>query len=275
MPTESTSADRLLDLAGGHFSAVTLQRGRRYAQEGRVRIKSVEERADEIHVAAEVRGTQDEPYDVELWLGMDGRGEVTEVDGVCMCPVEEDCKHIVAVLLKLEEAGAGQAARRPEARAATDFPEPSAAALEWLGELADQASPRQAVDRAAARVLYLLRPGDAPSLGVARSRPLKKGGQGKPAAYRPQPYDLVAGRGHRGPVTDADIAPLRLFLALQAGGGYFYNDAVDLAGETGGLLLRLALATGNLQLDGLVETPLRPGPAIEANWVWGHDAQGL
>jgi hypothetical protein len=43
---------------------------------------------------------------------------------------------------------------------------------------------------------------------------------------------------------DADIAPLRLFLALQAGGGYFYNDAVDLAGETGGLLLRLALATG-------------------------------
>jgi superfamily II DNA or RNA helicase len=275
MPTESTSADRLLNLAGGHFSAVTLQRGRRYALDGRVRIKSVEERADEIHVAAEVRGTQDEPYDVELWLGMDGRGEVTEVDGVCMCPVEEDCKHIVAVLLKLEEAGAGQAARRPEARAATDFPEPSAAALEWLGELADQASPRQAVDRAAARVLYLLRPGDAPSLGVARSRPLKKGGQGKPAAYRPQPYDLVAGRGQRGPVTDADIAPLRLFLALQAGGGYFYNDAVDLAGETGGLLLRLALATGNLQLDGLVETPLRQGPPVEANWVWRHDAQGL
>ena len=62
MPTESTSADRLLNLAGGHFSAVTLQRGRRYALEGRVRIKSVEERTDEIHVAAEVRGTQDEPY---------------------------------------------------------------------------------------------------------------------------------------------------------------------------------------------------------------------
>ena len=277
MPRKHESADRLLDLAGGHFSALTLQRGRKYAAEGRVRITSLNERGDEIHVAAEVQGTQEQPYEVELWLGVDRRGQITDVDGVCMCPVEEDCKHIVAVLLNLEQARAAQTLVRTEtvSGATTDFPQPSAATLEWLGDLAARASPLPATEAAAVRVIYLLRPGEPASLGVARSRPLKKGGFGKPTAYRPQAYDLSASRSHRSLVTEADVAPLRLFLALQAGGGYFYNDAVDLAGETGALLLRLTLSTGHLQLDGLIETPLREGPPLECRWTWTHDAQGM
>jgi superfamily II DNA or RNA helicase len=277
MPNHPNSSSRLLAVAGDNFSAVTLQRGRSYATEGRVRIMAVEEKTGEIHVAAEVQGTQNEPYGVELWLGVDGRGEVNEVDGVCMCPVEEDCKHIVAVLLTFDESRVGRHTRgqAPVHAAAGDFPQPSPAVLEWLGELAGQANSPKRIADTAARVLYLLRPGAQPSLGVARSRPLKKGGYGKPTAYRPQAYDLSSSRSHRSLVTDADVAPLRLFLALQAGGGYFYNDAVDLAGETGALLLRLALATGQLQLDGLVETPLCLAPPREARWTWLHDAQGM
>ncbi|MBI5108923.1 MAG: DEAD/DEAH box helicase [Rhodocyclales bacterium] len=277
MPTHPNPSSHLLAVAGDNFSALTLQRGRSYAVEGRVRITSVEEKADEIHVAAEVQGTQDEPYGVELWLGVDGHGDVIEVDGVCMCPVEEDCKHIVAVLLSFDATRTGAHARRAESvhAAAGDFPQPSAVVLEWLGELAEQASPQKRVADTVARVLYLLRPGVPPSLGVARSRPLKKGGYGKPTAYRPQAYDLSSSRSHRSLVTDVDVAPLRLFLALQAGGGYFYNDAVDLVGETGALLLRLALATGQLQLDGLVETPLCLTPPREARWTWLHDVHGM
>ncbi len=68
---------------------------------------------------------------------------------------------------------------------------------------------------------------------------------------------------------------MRLFLALQAGGGYFYNEAVDLTGETGGLLLRLALRTGRLYLDGLVELPLQSGAARPLKLSWTHNLTGL
>jgi hypothetical protein len=113
-------------------------------------------------------------------------------------------------------------------------------------------------------VVYLLQPGNPPSLTLGKSRPLKKGGHGKPASYRPQPYDLGATRSHRDFILDEDIAPLRLFLALQAGGGYYYNDAVDVTNETGALLLRLALRTGRLYLAGLVELPLTAGAPAAA-----------
>ena len=124
-------------------------------------------------------------------------------------------------------------------------------------------------------MVYLLQPGTAPSLSLGKSRPLKKGGFGKPAIYRPQPYDLGAARSHRDFILDEDIPPLRLFLALQAGGGYFYNEAVDLSGETGALLLRLALRTGRLYLDGLVELPLATGAPRPLGLLWTHNSAGL
>ena len=62
---------------------------------------------------------------------------------------------------------------------------------------------------------------------------------------------------------------------MQAGGGYFYNEAVDLSGETGALLLRLALQTGRLYLDGLVEVALETGAPRPLNLLWTHNAAGL
>jgi superfamily II DNA or RNA helicase len=276
MPRTSASASRLLDIAGGNFSAVTLQRGRNYAAEARVTIKSVREQPGEVHVEALVQGTLAEPYGVALWLNRDRQGEISDIEGVCMCPVEEDCKHVVAVLLTLDKLGSiPQRADRIMPPADADFTVPGTAAREWLSELGARVAPPVPDREAAVRVVYVLHPGDPPNLRVARSRPLKRGGYGKPTPYRPQPYDLVGSRTHRSLVTDADIAPLRLFLALQSSGGYFYSDAVDLVGETGSLLLRLALATGRLQLDGLIETSLQAGPQRESVWQWTHDAQGL
>jgi len=62
---------------------------------------------------------------------------------------------------------------------------------------------------------------------------------------------------------------------LQAGGGYFYNEAVDLTGETGALLLRLALRTGRLYLDSLVELPLESGAPRPLRLSWAHNLAGL
>ena len=270
------TSDALGDFAGG-FGSTTLQRGRAYAREGRVRIRRVERAPGEIHVEADVQGTRKQPYEVDLWLEVAKDGTVADVDNVCMCPLRQDCKHVVAVLITLEQPPGivGLAGSDGAPRQEGDFPEPSAATLDWLGLLDQSAASRPSPKSAQARVVYLLRPGSPPSLSLGKSRPLKKGGYGKPATYRPQPYDLGSARSHRDFILDEDIPPLRLFLALQAGGGYFYNEAVDLTGEMGALLLRLALRTGRLQLDGLVEAPLASGPPLPLDLRWTHTAAGL
>jgi superfamily II DNA or RNA helicase len=262
----------------GQFDAQTLERGRTYAAEGRVRIVRVARAPGEVHVEAEVQGSRARPYEVDLWLEVDAAGDIVEVDNVCMCPVKENCKHVVAVLLSVGQ-GADLAAvtGQPGADPAlgSDFPEPGAATLNWIASL-DLPEIRLRPDsRPQSRVVYLLQPGNPPSLTLGKSRPLKKGGYGKPGSYRPQPYDLGATRSHRDFILDDDIAPLRLFLALQAGGGYYYNDAVDVTNETGALLLRLALRTGRLYLAGLVELPLTAGAPLPLDLHWSHNAAGL
>jgi superfamily II DNA or RNA helicase len=259
------------------FDTGTVQRGRDYAAEGRVRVKRVGRAPGEIHVEAEVQGTRQRPYEVDLWLETDPGGAIIDVDSSCMCPMQENCKHVVATLLSLDQSSEFGALFGQEAagRREGEYPEPSAATLDWLGSLDEPEMPEPAVLRSKPRVVYLLQPGTAPSLSLGKSRPLKKGGFGKPALYRPQPYDLGSARSHRDFILDDDIPPLRLFLALQAGGGYFYNEAVDLAGETGALLLRLALRTGRLYLAGLVELPLGTGAPRALTLQWSHNPSGL
>ena len=273
MAANLCSSTELLNAQGGRFNPVTMQRGRAYASEGRVRMKRVGRAPGEIHVEAEVQGTRKQPYEVDLWLEVDAGGVVVDVDNSCMCPLRENCKHVVAVLLALEQSTDMGQQGEPGGNEG-DYPEPSAATLDWLGSL-DEPVAAGPVKASQPRVVYLLQPGSPASLSLGKTRPLKKGGIGKPALYRPQAFDLSGSRGHREFILDEDIAPLRLFLALQAGGGYFYNEAVDLGGETGALLLRLALRTGRLYLDGLVELPLRSGAPRPLCLNWTHNPYGL
>lgn len=271
------SSDALGEYAG-RFDGATLQRGRAYAGEGRVRVKRVERAPGEIHVEAEVQGTRKHPYEVDLWLELDQVGAIVDVDNSCMCPMRENCKHVVAAMLNLGQTtdiGSINGNGNSPSLDGAGFPEPSEATIEWLGSFDQTEAPKLPAASSRSRVVYLLRPGSPPSLSLGKSRPLKKGGAGKPAVYRPQPYDLGSARSHRDFILDEDIPPLRLFLALQAGGGYFYNEAVDLTGETGGLLLRLALRTGRLYLDGLVELPLQSGAARPLKLSWTHNLAGL
>ncbi|OHC67378.1 MAG: hypothetical protein A2045_01590 [Rhodocyclales bacterium GWA2_65_20] len=278
MAANSFPDTNILGKFAAQFNGGTLQRGSAYAAERRVRVKRVAQAPGEVHVEAEVQGTRKRPYEVDVWLEVDKSGAIIDVDSVCMCPMQENCKHVVAVLLTLAQttdignfAGLTDAPKRHDG----DYPEPSAATLDWLGSLDEPAATRPPAKVSQPRVVYLLRPGNPPSLSLGKSRPLKKGGFGKPAVYRPQPYDLGSARSHREFILDEDIPALRLFLALQAGGSYFYNEAVDLGGETGALLLRLALRTGRLYLDGLIELPLHSGAPVALNLVWTHTPAGL
>ena len=278
MPAKPFSAT---DLPGGfpaRFDAGTLQRGRAYAAQERVRLRRIERAPGQIHVEAEVQGGRRTPYEVDLWLEVTPDGEVVDIDNVCMCPMRQDCKHVVAALNVLGKAAditPAAAAGSAVAWHDGEFPQAGAAAREWLASLDRVFSSPVSEPVARARVVYLLQPGTPPTLSLGKSRPLKKGGFGKPSLYRPQPYDLGSARSHRDFILDQDIPALRLFLALQTGGGYFYNDAVDIAGETGALLLRLALRSGRLYLAGLVELPLGAGPTLPLQPRWTHNPDGL
>ena len=93
MPANSfLNSDTLAEFAG-RFDGATLQRGRAYAGEGRVRVRHVERATGEIHVEAEVQGTRKHPYEVDLWLELDPGGAIVDVDNSCMCPMRENCKH--------------------------------------------------------------------------------------------------------------------------------------------------------------------------------------
>ncbi len=204
------SSDSLGEYAG-RFDGATLQRGRAYAGEGRVRVKRVERAPGEIHVEAEVQGTRKHPYEVDLWLELDQVGAIVDVDNSCMCPMRENCKHVVAAMLNLGQTtdiGSIAGNGNTPSRDAAGFPEPSEAALEWLGSFDHAEAPKPPAASSQSRVVYLLRPGSPPSLSLGKSRPLKKGGAGKPAVYRPQPYDLGSARSHRDFILDEDISPL-------------------------------------------------------------------
>ncbi len=277
MTAKSGSTSDTQDPPVGQFNDATLQRGRAYAAEDRVSVVRIERAPGEIHVDARVQGTRTRPYEVDLWLEVDAQGAIVDVDNSCMCPMRENCKHVVAVLLSLDQETdiAGFVGTGKLSRHEAEFPEPCAATLEWLQSLEEPKARTEPARNSQARVVYLLHAGNPPSLALGKSKPLKKGGFGKPGVYRPQPYDLGNERSHRDFILDEDIAPLRLFLALQAGGGYFYNDAVDLIGEMGALLLRLALRTGRLSLDGLIEQPLQSGESRPLMLGWTHTPAGL
>ena len=287
-----------VDLMIHLFSEATVQRGLGYAVGGRVRPGSVESEGGKIHIQAQVRGTAPDLYRVSIWLDAEGTDPDTGYDTDCTCPVGYDCKHVVAVLATLREMPELVQAMRvnggdaPEHAALADNAdaqmavEPSPAALEWLagfnqvdaslrGAGAFGGTANVSAKTTKQCVVYLLNAQFPNRLSLGKSRVLKTGAMGKPTAYRPQTYDLSAARSARDFITDEDIEPVRLYLALQTNGAYFYQQDVELAGETGALLLRQALATGRLYFEHQMESPFVAGPALPLKLRWIRTDDGL
>ncbi len=79
------------------FDAGALERGRRYARQGRVsNAMSLDLESDLIVLSAEVSGSGKAPYFTEIALEAGGDGDVVFTD--CSCPVGGSCKHAVALI---------------------------------------------------------------------------------------------------------------------------------------------------------------------------------
>lgn len=83
------------------------QRGRAYANEGRVTDLAVNERQGTLF--ASVHGKRRTPYKTLVSVASDLLGEISSAHGNCTCPVGHDCKHAAAVMIAAGPVGGGNA----------------------------------------------------------------------------------------------------------------------------------------------------------------------
>lgn len=205
------------------FSTQFLQRGERYAQQGRVELTSFE--LDDVQ--ARCRGSEGQHYRQRITLHVHGR--YCEVEGRCTCPVKVNCKHCAAVLYTL----AGQ----PESTASDALP---AELQHWLQGL----TPPRATsneDKRGRLVCYQLMLFEDRTCGLR----VRKGVFENEALQfkRLQSlYELL----YQPPrfVKEDDLRLLRLLAALDDPSGAQYG--YELKGQEGGELLQRALDTGRL-----------------------------
>ena len=81
------------------FKEQSLERGRRYAKENRVRIVQI----GDSMINASCQGSGENTYRQTIHLRESAKGTLLLVDATCTCPVRINCKHTAAVLLKIEE----------------------------------------------------------------------------------------------------------------------------------------------------------------------------
>jgi len=250
------------------FNPATFARGEAYARNGNV--FGVDRHGDRID--GEVGGSGDRVYLQTIHLKAGRRG--VEFHGDCSCPMDHNCKHVVAVLLASLEQG-------EDAPAATSaLP---AVAERWLQQLAlvqmGLRSGAATVPGPGHRLAYVLAPDrrdGAPRLHLCKAR-LRKDGSIGAATVQNDIYNLLASKPAY--VEPADEELIRLVASLRAGS--MYADAIKPAGRLGARLLDQSCADGrlwwagalaDLKRGGLVR--VRRGPRRHAVLGWHADVAG-
>ncbi|MDP9032940.1 MAG: SWIM zinc finger family protein, partial [Pseudomonadota bacterium] len=99
MPLTSSLTKPLAPSWANRFKEQSLERGRRYALENRVRIVE----SGDSTIIASCEGSGGNVYRQTISLRESAKGTLILVDSRCTCPVHTNCKHIAAVLLKVQE----------------------------------------------------------------------------------------------------------------------------------------------------------------------------
>ena len=269
------------------FDSGTLQRGVAYARSGRVLDLSLRDG----DVAAVVRGSDGQHYQVSMRLSLSAAGALAEFDGTCSCPVGEHCKHMVAVLLRVQDmptatadlglfAPLSDAKLRP--RLAAPLPYHMAS---WLDELkaAQPTLPDAAPEYPTSvrdRLIYVFDVKAGKVTVTAMKCPLLKDGSLAPRASR---YDVQRLKRNEPPkfVTRTDLKLLQEleFAGIEANGSgyhdfgyasrYLRNAAPDLLP-----VLRRIAATGRARWESHDGPVLHEGAARPARFAWITRAGG-
>ena len=248
------------------------KRGADYVRKGKVVSVSVQDAG----VDGEVAGSGREIYRQSIQLAPGAGQRPLAIRGHCTCPVSYNCKHVVAVLLVVQER---LAQMMQMAQAGRDVPQGAlpSRAEHWLQQAAlvqtlVQARLRQGATPPQRLVFALIpHPNDKTlRLNACKAR-LRKDGSIGGAALQDDIYRLLA--TPPGWIDPHDEPLLRLYAALCAGNRYA-GDA-EPAGPLATQLLARACAEGRLFLAGSHERvkrgdllPITPGPRRQATLAW-------
>ena len=264
MPIQFTAND-IVD----YFDSGTYARGRDYARQGKVS----RARMGDPYIAGEVGGSGGKSYSQSIQVAL-RRGRV-HFDGDCDCPMDRNCKHVVAVLICCLDQMAGMAP-----------PEPSEPALPlglsvWLQQVQQlqkavdgKGAPPAKLGKPVSRLMYVLLPGRssaAPEVQLckARVRPDE-------SIASASTLNDIWGMLHSTPdfVKPADVHAMRMFVAMSQHCS-LHQGRSAVCGETGASFIRLVRAAGCLGSardladlrTGAIE-PIKEGPARDGGLSW-------
>ncbi|MBC7452957.1 MAG: DEAD/DEAH box helicase [Massilia sp.] len=256
-----------------NFDSGTYSRGHDYAQRGKVRALA---HNDDV-IDGKVVGSGGQLY--QQSISIVERKNAVGFNGSCTCPMQLNCKHVVAVLLRcLEQMPDVPAPRRTE-------PALPHAVSAWLHQVqqaldtagADMAKP----GRAAQRLMYVLVPDGGSgrvNLCLCKARMRADGAIASASVFK-DAYSLQT----RPPAyaTASDLYAVRLFMAM-SGSHAFGPAQIEPRDDMGAHLIRQVLgadclgwaaALGDLKTGQIA--PLKAGPARSGVLAWGEQGDAM
>jgi superfamily II DNA or RNA helicase len=246
----------------GPFDATTRARGLEYAEKGRVLRLDVEGNGH--YITARVEGSRLEAYTVLVALTHANGSNRLHIDGRCSCPVEWNCKHVVAVLAEAivqRDTAVGDpraVSARPPQAAQTQQTQRDRRVEVWLANIDENLKQSAAATGAGDAVVYLLstRPNRALHIALATAKHKVDGSWGKPRVFTAEA--AVAGQGRM--LTPDDMQAARLLTGLDSYGARYVGDCIDAA-------LRLIVPTGRAFWND-TQRPVTLGQPCTAELGW-------
>jgi len=214
-------------------------RGKAYFEQGRVKSLHVKNiKTDQILLISTVTGSSAMPYQQEITITEMGDNENDiDIDGYCTCPVEFNCKHVVAASL------AYLANSRDVKTDTTDINPTDPYCFSWLAQFIHANHDESSGNNATDFLVYLLRPvtnSNALALQFHLTRPLKKGGLSK---GRRISLDTLIDR-YSSPACLQRIDHEIVKLIFAQNPHLWGRDTYEFAGDLGFLSLNKILTTG-------------------------------
>lgn len=247
------------------FDATTLARGEAYARQGKV----IDVRRTGSRVDSEVEGSGSRDYQQTIHISAGRHG--VSFEGDCSCPMDYNCKHVVAALLASLDHAASPCGSALPTEAERWF--------QVARTLPEMQARAPAAPQSGHRLAYVLIPdrhAKALRLHLCKARVRKDGSIGSATVHN-ETYGLLASAPAY--VNRADEEAIRLVAALRAGG--MVVDGAVPVGRIGARLLDQLCAEGKLlRADTVVELKrgnvyaIHPGPLRSATLGWHPDEGG-
>ncbi|GAB4260190.1 MAG: DEAD/DEAH box helicase [Methylomicrobium sp.] len=233
-------------------------RGLHYYQSGMVMSMAVDDRNNhEVGLTSVVKGSGTNSYRQTIAITWSHDFSHVEINGYCSCPMEFNCKHVVAVCMRY---------RNQISDNFTSNTPPANSWLTWLENLNQQANRKSPYQDF---LVYTIVAGSKPfeyHLELTLTREKKTGGLSK--GRRTTVNNLRYGAGSHLQTGDDEI--IRLVTALPS----TYSGLPTLNGATGYLVLTQALKTDRLFYQALDKPALQRGDARNMSFDWQQQSNG-